>query len=58
MKNNNLKKILIENVISFIFFLLFLLIFLLILVDNNNIFNDLKPIQNKNLLILIKMNNL
>lgn len=52
MKNNNLKKILIENVISFIFifFLLFLLIFLLkLLVDNNNIFNDLKPIQNKNL---------
>lgn len=59
MKNNNLKKTLMENVFLFIFifFLLFLLIFLLqLLVNNNNIFNNLKPIENKNLLGNISKN--
>ena len=48
-----------ENVFLFIFifFLLFLLIFLLqLLVNNNNIFNNLKPIENKNLLGNISKN--
>ena len=59
MKNNNLKKTLMENVFLFIFifFLLFLLIFLLkLLVDNNSMFNNLKPIENKNLLNNINKN--
>lgn len=59
MKNNNLKKTLMENVFLFIFifFLLFLLIFLLqLLVNNNSMFNNLKPIENKNLLDNISKN--
>ena len=58
MKNNNLKKTLMENVFLFIFifFLLFLLIFLLILVNNNNMFNNLKPIESKNLLDNVSKN--
>ena len=59
MKNNNLKKTLMENVFLFIFifFLLFLLIFLLqLLVNNNNMFNNLKPIESKNLLDNVSKN--